>query len=121
MVPLEAQSYGRPVIAFGNGGSLETVSGTYELTDRQKSVDGNSLTGIFFKEQTVESLANAILAFESCEDIFVPANIQSHARTFDTSIFVNRLRKYIEYVMANGRRPLEGKAPWNGEGMGDID
>ena len=121
MVPLEAQSYGRPVIAFGKGGSLETVSGTYELTDRQKSVDGNSLTGIFFKEQTVESLANAILAFESCEDIFVPANIQSHARRFDTSIFVNRLRKYIEYVMANGRRPLEGKAPWNGEGMGDID
>jgi len=29
MVPLEAQSYGRPVIAFGKGGSLETVSGVY--------------------------------------------------------------------------------------------
>ncbi len=29
MVPLEAQSYGRPVIAFGKGGSLETVIGTY--------------------------------------------------------------------------------------------
>jgi hypothetical protein len=100
---------------------LETVCGTYRLMDLRSAEDGRLLTGVFFEDQTADSLANAILSFESAEDIFVPAAIQSHARKFDTSVFVDRLRKYIEYVMANGRRPLEGKAPWNGEGMGDID
>ena len=38
MVPLEAQSYGRPVIAFGKGGSLETVIGTYSPIRKQKAV-----------------------------------------------------------------------------------
>ena len=35
MVPLEAQSYGRPVIAFGKGGSLETVDGAYPSPGRR--------------------------------------------------------------------------------------
>jgi glycosyltransferase involved in cell wall biosynthesis len=115
MVPLEAQSYGRPVIAFGKGGSLETVRGTYDLDDRVKAVEGNRLTGLFFREQTADSLADAILAFESAKDIFVPEDIQSHARRFDTSVFVNRLRRYIESVMANGRGSLEARLPLNSE------
>jgi glycosyltransferase involved in cell wall biosynthesis len=36
MVPLEAQSYGRPVIAFGKGGSLETVVGTLARVANRK-------------------------------------------------------------------------------------
>jgi len=51
IVPLEAQATGTPVIAYGVGGALETVS------------DG--LTGLFFDEQTVEALCGAIEAFES--------------------------------------------------------
>jgi Glycosyltransferase len=101
MVPLEAQSYGRPVICYGKGGSLETVRGTYNLTGLRSSEDGKSLTGTFFKDQSADSLANAILSFEACEDKFVPENIQLHARQFDTSIFVKRLRNYIESVMVS--------------------
>src|SRR5262249_15373623 len=43
MVPLEAQSYGRPVIAFGKGGSLETVVGTYSPNPERKTGNGNGI------------------------------------------------------------------------------
>src|SRR3984957_3280008 len=65
MVPLEAQSYGRPVIAFGKGGSLETVVGTFHPTDEEQPERKKPLTGVFFREQTADSLAKAILSFES--------------------------------------------------------
>ena len=112
MVPLEAQSYGRPVIAFGKGGSLETVVGAYAPICRQKVEQGSAITGVFFAEQTADALANAILSFESSEDIFVPQDIQLHARQFDTSVFVARLRSYIERVMANGREAANVENHW---------
>ena len=98
MVPLEAQSYGRPVIAFGKGGSLETVIGIDSPveTDGSRELRG---TGIFFTEQTGASLAEAILKFEACEHSFVPEQIQSHAYRFDTSFFVERLRGFIERAL----------------------
>jgi glycosyltransferase involved in cell wall biosynthesis len=100
MVPLEAQSYGRPVIAFGKGGALETIRGTYCPKRGKQAGEDTSFTGVFFREQTADSIANAILSFESCEELFLPQHIQSHARTFDTSIFLDRLRKYISSVTA---------------------
>ena len=51
IVPVEAQAAGTPVIAFGEGGALETVK------------DGE--TGLYFHEQTEESLCHAIEEFES--------------------------------------------------------
>jgi glycosyltransferase involved in cell wall biosynthesis len=99
MVPLEAQSYGRPVIAFGKGGSLETVIGAYAPMRTQKVYQDPAITGVFFEEQTADSLAEAIRSFESCEEIFLPRQIQLHARKFDTSVFVSRLRSYIDGVI----------------------
>jgi glycosyltransferase involved in cell wall biosynthesis len=105
MVPLEAQSYGRPVIAFGKGGSLETVIGTYSPIRKQKVCVDSAITGVFFKEQTADSLAEAILCFESSEEMFVPQHIQRHARKFDTAIFLDRMRNYIDVVMTNPSTP----------------
>jgi glycosyltransferase involved in cell wall biosynthesis len=99
MVPLEAQSYGRPVIAFGKGGSLETVRGTFNPRPGNSAEESSACTGIFFQKQTAGSLADAILSFESCEEIFSPQRIQSHARSFDTSIFIDRMRSYINSVI----------------------
>ena len=99
MVPLEAQSYGRPVIAFGKGGSLETVVGTFTPLSELKGEPEGAITGVFFPEQTADSLAKAMLSFESSEEKFVPQYIQSHARRFDTSIFLDRMRNYISSVM----------------------
>jgi glycosyltransferase involved in cell wall biosynthesis len=105
MVPLEAQSYGRPVIAFGKGGALETVVGTFSPNREQKNGQEPAITGVFFPEQTVDSLAKAILSFESSEEIFCPQRIQLHARKFDTAVFLDRMRKYISCVILNAKKP----------------
>lgn len=81
IVPVEAQSYGRPVVAYGRGGSLETV------------IPGK--TGVHFYEQTGESCAEAILRFETCEGDFSPAVIQAHARQFDAEIFKRSMRDVV--------------------------
>jgi glycosyltransferase involved in cell wall biosynthesis len=98
MVPLEAQSYGRPVIAYGKGGALETVLGTFPPI-RAQANGVSEITGVFFQEQTADSLANAIRSFESAEERFLPQQIQLHARKFDTSVFLDRLRSYIDCAM----------------------
>ena len=99
LVPLEAHSYGRPVIAFGKGGALETVVGTYAPASRQSNRGESAITGVFFPEQTADSLAEAILTFESSEEIFKPQDIQLYARRFDTSVFLRRMRHYINGAM----------------------
>lgn len=100
LVPLEAHSYGRPVIAFGKGGALETVVGSYAAVHHQNQGEESAITGVFFPEQTAESLADAILAFESGEEVFVPERIQLHARKFDKSVFLDRMRDYLNGALA---------------------
>jgi glycosyltransferase involved in cell wall biosynthesis len=90
IAPVEAQAYGRPVIALGRGGSLETV--------RVNNSEGLSDTGIFFRKQTPESLIEALLRFESVEDRFVPEQIQKHAQRFNTEVFVSALAKFVQTV-----------------------
>jgi glycosyltransferase involved in cell wall biosynthesis len=94
IAPVEAQSFGRPVIAYGRGGSLETV--------RVGDSSGSSDTGVFFPAQTVESVVDAILRFEARESSFNPAEIQQHARQFDTAVFVNRMRQFADDALQNG-------------------
>ena len=106
MVPLEAQSYGRPVIAFGKGGSLETVRGSYTPIGPPQTNEEIAITGVFFREQTVDSLVEAIASFESSEEMFLPRQIQSHARRFDTSVFNERLQNFISSVLTK-RSPVE--------------
>jgi glycosyltransferase involved in cell wall biosynthesis len=81
IVPVEAQAYGRPVIAFGRGGVLETVL--------------PGVTGLYFYEQTPESLISAILAFEASAERYDPLRIQAHARSFDTSVFKTRFASFV--------------------------
>ncbi len=82
--PLEAQAAGRPVIAYGRGGALETIR------------DGE--TGSFFHEPTVEALADVLSAFDSRR--FDPRTIRAHAETFDVSLFRQRLTESVTATMA---------------------
>lgn len=82
IVPVEAQACGRPVIAYGKGGVLDTV------------VDGK--TGILFKEQTVESLKEAIETFETME--FNKQEIREHSLEFDEEVFQRKIKEYIKKV-----------------------
>jgi len=88
IVSVEAQSYGRPVIAYGYGGSLETA----RVNDPGERAD----TGVFFSKQTTESVVDGILRFEAREEIFIPAEIQRYARQFDTSVFKEKMRGFVD-------------------------
>jgi hypothetical protein len=79
------------VIAYGRGGSLETV--------RVGDAEGRSDTGVFFSEQTAESIIDGMRNFEAREDKFVPEEIQQHARQFDTSVFVQQFSKFVDSAM----------------------
>jgi hypothetical protein len=81
----------RPVIAYGRGGALETVAGIYP----GDAFDPQRCTGIFFREQSVESLAEAIRAFEAVESKFSPPFIRSQTQRFDTARFKTEISDFV--------------------------
>jgi glycosyltransferase involved in cell wall biosynthesis len=87
IVPVEAMAAGRPVLAFNRGGATETV------------VDG--VTGLFFNEQTPESLMDAVSRFERTASAFRPEVIRAHAAGFDADLFKDRLRRRIDLWMGD--------------------
>lgn len=99
IVPVEAHSFGRPVIAYGRGGVLETVVGLYPGA----AAAPEHATGIFFMEQTVESLEEAILAFETAESRFSPALIRAQAERFDAARFKAQLGACIAQKLGEFR------------------
>jgi len=84
VTPLEAMASGRPVIAYGRGGVLDTV------------VPG--LTGQFFQEQTAESLIEVLAAFKSAD--FDPQAIRTHVQRFDNAAFRTRLAAFIDDALS---------------------
>ncbi|WP_263367891.1 glycosyltransferase [Edaphobacter bradus] len=94
MVPLEAQACGRPVIAYGVGGSLETVRAG-------EQVAAGEATGVYFGEQTVDSLIDGILRFEAAESAgaFDPVAIRRWAAGFSTEVFLQRMREFVMSVV----------------------
>ena len=88
IVPVEAQASGRPVIAFGSGGALETVKGVF--ADRVEELD-DSCTGVFFRRQTVESLIEALKCFQENQRFFVPENIRKHGQSFSEDLFIDKI------------------------------
>jgi glycosyltransferase involved in cell wall biosynthesis len=87
LTPLEAMASGKPVIAFGRGGALETV------------VDG--VTGLFFAEQTAESLIGAMARFEAAS--FSPEAIRRHAGTYDEAVFAEAIARIATHLYAQAR------------------
>lgn len=109
MVSIEAQSFGRPVIAYGRGGTLETVAGFFP--GERASVETS--TGVFFRNQSVDSLGEAILAFEQVEPRFSPAFIRAQVERFDVPRFKSQMETLLaECVMecqVSPRRVMEGQ------------
>ena len=79
--PVEAQAAGRPVIAYADGGALETV------------VDG--ITGLFFRENSIAALKETIKNFLSIENKFNSKEIIQNALRFDKEIFKNSITEFI--------------------------
>ncbi len=82
IIPVEAQACGTPVIAYGKGGVLETV------------IEGK--TGIFFKEQTVESLIAAVKDFEQRQGSFDTIEIRKNAERFSKEIFKKKFKAFVD-------------------------
>ena len=91
ITPVEAQACGTPVIAFGRGGSLETVRGRGHPAQR---------TGVFFKEQTVDSLIAAVEAFEALPVPIRPEVCRAHAEQFAPALFRQRFEAAVERAWA---------------------
>lgn len=88
---VEAMASGRPVIAFRQGGATETV------------IDGQ--TGIFFEEQTAESLNEAVERFASLS--FDPALSRQQAERFADETFERSIREIIEREYARFKNDNE--------------
>ena len=86
IVPVEAQACGTPVIAYGKGGALETVI----------NYDKENPTGIFFKEQTADSIVNAVKIFEKNITLFKPENCRKNAERFSEARFRNEFKQFMD-------------------------
>jgi glycosyltransferase involved in cell wall biosynthesis len=83
---VEAQACGTPVVAFGRGGALESVLGL----PRERP------TGVFFKEQTAESLMEAVDRFEKYSGLFDARQCRKNAERFSSERFKTALTSFIE-------------------------
>jgi glycosyltransferase involved in cell wall biosynthesis len=84
LLPLEAAAAGRPTLAFGRGGALETI------------VPGE--TGAFFSDPTPESLAHALRAFDPAA--YDTRRLRAHAESFAPPRFIERLRAIVDETCA---------------------
>jgi glycosyltransferase involved in cell wall biosynthesis len=98
IVPLEAQACGKPVIAYGKGGALETIVplDSDKLNVKSENEQSSNATGLFFFEQTPESLAQAVVRFEATKELFNWQVIRENAESFDRAIFKEKIKNYIE-------------------------
>lgn len=81
ILPVEAMSSGTPVIAYNRGGVKETVV--------------ENKTGLFFEEQNVPSIVQAVLAFERKEEAFIPLKIRDHALSFSKKRFQEEFQAFV--------------------------
>jgi glycosyltransferase involved in cell wall biosynthesis len=77
IVLVEAQAAGTPVIAFGQGGALETIRG----------LGTEKPTGVFFDEQTPAAVIEAVRTFEQNHDRIKPADCRENAMRFSIARF----------------------------------
>ncbi|MBA3868085.1 MAG: glycosyltransferase [Anaerolineae bacterium] len=84
ITPVQAQAAGRPVIAYGAGGALDTV------------IPGK--TGELFSELTVDSLANVMQSFDASR--YNPTEIRNHALRFDSQVFNDQITGFVDKAWA---------------------
>jgi glycosyltransferase involved in cell wall biosynthesis len=97
IVPLEAQACGKPVIAFGKGGALETVIPLNGVTPDETR--DRTPTGVFFYAAAVEALCDAVSLSRRHASAFDPGAIRGHALRFDRPVFKDRIKTFLARKM----------------------
>ncbi|MCB1154250.1 glycosyltransferase [bacterium] len=103
ITPVEAQAAGRPVIAFGKGGALETVVGGFV-----GEAIPEDATGVFFKDQTASALVEAVRFFEANMDKFNATKIREQAQPFGRERFKDEIRTFVT-MAADELREAQGR------------
>jgi glycosyltransferase involved in cell wall biosynthesis len=88
ITPVEVMAAGRPVIAYAQGGALDTVV--------------ERVSGTLFREQTVESLCDALQRFDP--DAYEPSAIRRHAEQFDSAVFRHQIGNYVARAVEEHRK-----------------
>ena len=86
ITPVEAQACGTPVIAYGRGGVCESVIG----------LESDRPTGVFFAEQSADSICEAVIEFEKNSDRILPINCCENAMRFSTERFQEKLLNFVK-------------------------
>jgi glycosyltransferase involved in cell wall biosynthesis len=82
IAPIEAMACGTPVLALKKGGCVETVI--------------NKKTGLFFLEETVESICDCVNEFESINAVFNAKVIRAHAENFSRERFEREFKSFTD-------------------------
>jgi glycosyltransferase involved in cell wall biosynthesis len=93
--PVEAQACGTPVIAYGAGGSLETIRA---LNSAART------TGLWFPEQTAASLKEGVEAFEAAGPVFDPHACREWAERFGEARFKREFAQCVDQAWSLWRR-----------------
>jgi len=97
IAPVEAQACGTPVLAYGKGGALETI----------RPVGGTDPTGLFFPEQTVTAVIDAVNRFEREGGEITEAACRENALRFAPARFRRELRLYVEAQLRRRKQQLQ--------------
>jgi glycosyltransferase involved in cell wall biosynthesis len=120
IVPLEANAAGRPVLALGLGGALETVIPANDTRfpgmQRLRTDVTEAPTGVVFTSRTPAALQEAVHFFEAHEALFCPVALRRHALQFDRQRFKQRIQQLLSELLArhtarlqrHNRFPLSG-------------
>lgn len=98
ILPVEAQACGTPVIAYGRGGSRETV---------RADGNGEGPTGVFFEEQSAAAIRRGVDDFEARAPEFTVEGCRANALRFSPKLFRQQLGAFVDRAAARAReRPF---------------
>ncbi|HBS0413451.1 TPA: glycosyltransferase family 4 protein [Klebsiella pneumoniae] len=85
ITPVETQSCGTPVIAYGKGGALETI----------RPIGVEKATGVFFYNQDVKSIIDSVNFFEQHSDEIILSDCRLNALKFSEQRFKEEIKEYV--------------------------
>ncbi len=100
IIPVEAQACGTPVIAYGAGGALETVINAED--------DAQNGTGLYFNEQTAESIQDAVKRFDAIGGTIKPEACRKNAEKFSPAVFRERLVNNVAQALDERQKRKDG-------------
>lgn len=107
IAPIEAQACGTPVIAYGRGAAPETI----RAPNDSSSSDLDRATGLFFDQQTPESIVNAVSDFETRAGLFSPQNCRDNAQRFSKAEFRQKFETEVQAQQAAFQHQVRSVTP----------